>query len=292
MQRAFASGELDDDLVLNMDETHFIVNMDDGKTLDVKGATSVKYHDVVNGGEGMTMVVTLRGGASARLEVPMLIFQNETRSYPMRGLADDVPGVTYRTGPRGWMDRRVFAEWLREDRCIKPDRHARTQVVFVDNAAGHREDASLSDELSRKRVDLRFLPANSTDLCQPADANVIQMLKKVWRDEWEKEKLRLASEWRFSNVPNGAGEWSGKLKQPGKRFFLSLAARCCRQVSEMRDEDNVSRVRKSMIRCGLGKNLNGVWVVRQLFPHLQELVAKRREHFDGKEPLDFCEVVV
>lgn len=73
---------------------------------------------------------------------------------------------------------------------------------------------------------------------------------------------------------------------------MKLAAPCCRTVSSMRDQDNVSIVRKSMIRCGRELNLKGVWECEQLFPHLQELVHKDKEFFDDKQPIAFCEVVV
>ena len=57
LQRGFIQGDLHDDLVENVDETHFIVNMDNGRTLGFRGDDAVKYADVVSGGLGMTMVV-------------------------------------------------------------------------------------------------------------------------------------------------------------------------------------------------------------------------------------------
>jgi hypothetical protein len=38
------------------------------------------------------------------IEAPMLIFTNTHRSYPIRRLEDTIPGVTYKTGPKEWMD--------------------------------------------------------------------------------------------------------------------------------------------------------------------------------------------
>ena len=74
---------------------------------------------------------------------------------------------------------------------------------------------------------------------------------------------------------------SGKLTNPGKRFFLKLAAAVLRQVENERDEDGVSLVRKAMIGSGMALNLNGQWEVRQLFPHLQAIVSKYNENFQG-----------
>jgi hypothetical protein len=116
--RRFKSGELDENMVENVDETHFILNMDDGKTLGFVEDDQIKYADVVSGGEGMTMIVRLTGGQCAFIQPPMMIFQSKNRSYPIRGVPDDVPGVCYRTGPKGWNDRTVFPQWMRERRGI------------------------------------------------------------------------------------------------------------------------------------------------------------------------------
>ena len=39
------------------------------------------------------------------IEAPMLIFMNSSSNYPIRGLEDNIPGVYYRMGPKGWMDQ-------------------------------------------------------------------------------------------------------------------------------------------------------------------------------------------
>ena len=44
----------------NIDETHFFINMDNGRTLGFRGDSNVKYADVVAEGEAMTMVVRLQ----------------------------------------------------------------------------------------------------------------------------------------------------------------------------------------------------------------------------------------
>lgn len=100
----FKSGTLDEDLCFNMDETAFHVNMDDKKTLDWKGVVSCKYHDVTSGGQNFTMMVQVSWGRRGNIMPCFLVFQNASCNYPIRNCPDDVPGVSYRTDPKGWMD--------------------------------------------------------------------------------------------------------------------------------------------------------------------------------------------
>lgn len=68
---------MDENLTENVDETHFIINVDNGMTLDFRGDNDVKYADVVSGGIGMTMVVRLTAGPEAIICAPFMIFQND-----------------------------------------------------------------------------------------------------------------------------------------------------------------------------------------------------------------------
>ena len=43
LQRKFASREFDENFIENLDETHFVVNLDNGQILGFQGDTIVKY---------------------------------------------------------------------------------------------------------------------------------------------------------------------------------------------------------------------------------------------------------
>lgn len=66
----------------------------------------------------------------------------------------------------------------------------------------------------------------------------------------------------------------GKLRVPGKTFYLKLAAAVMQEVGNERDKDGTRHVRKAMIDYGMALNIKGQWEVHQLFPHLQAIVAK------------------
>jgi hypothetical protein len=62
-----------------------------------------------------------------------------------------------------------------------------------------------------------------------------------------------------------------------------LAADSVEDVNQQVDSDNVSYSRKAMIHCGMALALDGTWSVAQLFPHLQEIVTKHLQYFQGQD---------
>lgn len=268
----------EEDAMENADETHFVFNMDNGRTLGFRGTSTVKYADVVSGGENITMMVRITGGSRARIEVPFLIFRNAGRSHPIRGVPDIVPGVCYRSSPKGWMDGVNFAEWLREKRATG-SRNCGAQTLrhlFVDNCSGHVENEQVQELLAELNIKLHFFPPNATDVLQPADSFVIQKLKDAWRRHWDAYKANCVQKKLWTSG-------SGMLPNPGKSFFLKLAAKVVREVNQQRDKTGVTYARRAMIRTGMSLNLNGLWEEGQLSDELQAIVAKYRSHFEGEK---------
>ena len=258
LQRRFVSGESDEKLMENLDETHFVVNLDNGCTLGFRGDSTVKYAKVVSGGESMTMVVRISGGQRATIEALMLIFSNENRSYPIWGLIDDIPKVSYRTGPKGWMDQTIFPEYFLEPRAYQADLHHRQKIIWLDNCSGHAMTLRLATILVAKNTIFKFLPPCSThQVCQPANTFLISKIKDAWTRRWEPKKTELIQQNAWQNAPRADGQWSGKLTNPGKRFFLQLSADSVEEVNREVDCDNISYARKAMIWCGLALGLDG-----------------------------------
>jgi hypothetical protein len=85
----------------------------------------------------------------------------------------------------------------------------------------------------------------------------------------------------WQNTARTDGHWSGKLTNPGKHFFLQLIVDSVEDVNQEIDCHNISYSRKTMIRCGMALVLDGIWSVAQLFHHLQEIVAKHDQYFQG-----------
>ena len=68
---------------------------------------------------------------------------------------------------------------------------------------------------------------------------------------------------------------------------MQLATNSVENVNRDVDCDNISYARKAMICCGLALGLDGSWSVGQLFPHLQEIIAKHLQYFQGEEVPNF-----
>lgn len=64
----------------------------------------------MNGGEEITIIVRLTGGRDTRIAPSFRVFKKADCNYPIRNMADTVPSVSYRTGKKGWMDRRVMSK--------------------------------------------------------------------------------------------------------------------------------------------------------------------------------------
>jgi hypothetical protein len=89
LKRGFESGEFVDGCMENMDETHFIMDMENGKTLAFSGDKDIEYADVVSASTGMTMMVKV---TSNRIGTPMMVFINDD---PIRGVPDKTEGLYF-----------------------------------------------------------------------------------------------------------------------------------------------------------------------------------------------------
>lgn len=155
MFRAFISSELHENNVESADETHFVINMDNGSTLGFEGRKEVKWVDVVSDGENMTMVVRLSGGWDSRIENSFMLFKHRVRNHPIRGVLDTIEGVSSRTGPEGWMDSTVKPLWLKERQVFRFLPNDRRRVLYVDSCSGHVSTDALIEAANEINAGIR-----------------------------------------------------------------------------------------------------------------------------------------
>ena len=96
LHRNFSNDTFDENLMKNIDEAHFVVNINNGRTLGFRSDITVSYAEVVSDEDSMRMVIRISGGQRLMIEVSMLIFTNSNGNYLICGLDDNIPGVCYR----------------------------------------------------------------------------------------------------------------------------------------------------------------------------------------------------
>ncbi len=166
----------------------------------------------------MTMVVRL---GNHWIENPSMIFKNKYRNYSIHHVPNDVPGVSYRTDPIVWMDRKVTVQYLMNICGVRPLPNNETRYLFCDNCGGHSETEECDRAVTALNTKLYFHPANSTHCTQPDDSFVISKVKDVWKHMWDLEEIKMIQDGKWSNDKCSDCNWSGKLKNPGKATYLN-----------------------------------------------------------------------
>lgn len=97
----------------------------------------LKYEDVIRGVEGYKMVLRFSGTRDACIEFIFMVFMKKDRHYPIQRTIDDVSGVAYSTGTKGWMNKRVMVQWIFKLGIIKYIHSMHRFLHFVDNCSGN-----------------------------------------------------------------------------------------------------------------------------------------------------------
>ncbi|DAZ98024.1 TPA: hypothetical protein N0F65_004514 [Lagenidium giganteum] len=179
------------------------------------------------------------------------------------------------------MTQRVFREYLTEKRAMRRDPLGREKAIFLDNCSGHIDECECVEELKTLNAKLHLLP--------PADSFVIAKMKDVWQRKWNEKTITLIEDEWWQDKWRKDGKWSGKLQNPGKYYFLELAAEVIKEVNTKRDKNGLNYAQKAMIRCGMSLGADGKWSTAQLFPHLQEIILKYPASFDSDKDDDDSE---
>lgn len=179
-------------------------------------------------------------------------------------MPDTVPGVSYHTGKKAWINVRVFLERLNEISAIPTIPGACERAIFLNKASGYKFTDAVTGVLMRRNIDLRFFLKCSPGLCTPADRFAIQKVKTTWMRMWDELRMSMIQE----NVWNDSMKGSHKFPNPGKKFCSELAAKAVRYVDNQRIRDSVTFTTKAMIRYSLARSVNGTWEVKYICPHL------------------------
>lgn len=124
-----------------------------------------------------------------------MVFCNTDLDYPINGTPDDVEGVEYRKGPKGWMDTRVMPLWLSEKLVICELPHHRRSQLYVNNYSGYMETFKLKETTENIKTGNKYVPPNVTRFIQPlvngkkfhmaCDNFVLHNIKRAWTTHCE-----------------------------------------------------------------------------------------------------------
>lgn len=131
----------------------------------------MKHADVVSGSEGMTLLVHLCGCRDDTIDPAFIIFTRYGRSYLIKDTPDDIKCVSYRSGPKGWINKDTFPKYFQESKVINKLLNGRKMVLFLDNYSGHNVKSELRNARSATSTELHYFHQTPTHLLQPCICN-------------------------------------------------------------------------------------------------------------------------
>ena len=111
LKRGFENGTFDDNIMESAGDVRFIMNLPSGRSLGLsehelreedipslssvtKGTVTVpEKSDERLEGEKVSVLIRMRSGEHAKVEVPLVIFSDPFRTYPLEGIVDSVTGA-------------------------------------------------------------------------------------------------------------------------------------------------------------------------------------------------------
>ncbi len=159
--------------IYNMDEkglfytqlpkiTHTILDEDDD--------SQNKGSKMMTGKERITLVVCCNVDGTHQIPPAVIGKAQKPRCFPCKRSGRSIP-LPYWGQKKAWMDRSGMRKWL--DEVFLPEVEEKDKVVLlIDNCTAHNEVASTD------KVEVIFLPENTTPMYQPLDQGIIHTLDR------------------------------------------------------------------------------------------------------------------
>ena len=169
------------DQIYNMDETGHSTVQTLSKVISVKGKRQVGGITSAERGTNTTGVYC--HSASGRFIPPMLIFK---RKRMADSLKVDAPfGTIFACTDSGWIDSKVFVEWLRHFIAnVKPSPQNKV-LLLLDGHTSHSKNREAIVLARQHGVVMLSFPSHTTHRLQPLDVTFFKSLKNVYNIEVE-----------------------------------------------------------------------------------------------------------
>ena len=175
------------DMVVNMDQTALYHGMSRRRTLNQRGAHTVRVLE--NPAASVRSTAVLAVTLSGEKLKPMVVFKGRPSGRIARGIAtrrQPLPTtLEYAVQDNSWADGRVMMEWV--DKCLTPhlrDRNNRA-LIILDTYSAHLTERFRS-ALSALNCDIVYIPGGLTPMLQPLDISVNKPIKDYIRDSYSR----------------------------------------------------------------------------------------------------------
>ena len=159
--------------IYNVDETGIPLDHRPPKVVTKKGQKKVRSRTSGNKSQ-ITVIGCVNAGGSHM--PPFVIFDAKNLNHAWT--TGEVPGTTYGTSQKGWVDTELFKGWL-TNHFLQFAVSARPLLLLLD---GHSSHFQLIHFAKDHDIILFCLPPHTTHESQPLDASVFRSLKQHWQN--------------------------------------------------------------------------------------------------------------
>jgi len=160
--------------IFNCDETGIPLNPPSPKVVHKVGAKNPCY---LTGGSKTQITVLACASAAGYAIPPFVIFDRQTLNPQLT--KGEVPGTSYGLSANGWIDRKLFCDWMFEH-FLAYAPPARPLLLLLDGHSSHYCPEVIK-ACAMEEIIILALPPNTTHIIQPLDRGCFSPLKNQWK---------------------------------------------------------------------------------------------------------------
>ena len=176
--------------IYNCDETGFPLAPKPHKVLVERGQSHVYQSGVANTKTQIT--VLLCASAVGHYTKPLVVYPGvQPRTELRETFHDTFPEGLFGNSESGWMDSKLFVEWLENgfNECIIRRKVTKPVVLLIDGARAHLS-VEASEFCATNGIILYTLYPNATHLIQPLDLTLMSSVKTAYKEEMRQWYMR------------------------------------------------------------------------------------------------------
>lgn len=204
MRGELSGPEINQDYVINMDQTPIYFSMPPRRTLHLVGESTIPIASTDNSTSRVSVSVTLT--ASGLLLKPMMTFKGvpngriALREFPTYPNKEECLLTCQK---KAWVDEDNLKKWI--DGVLKPHLEGRpngvTPIVLLDSYPVHKMD-SIVQAIENLGAKVYHIPGGCTPLAQPVDVGFGAPFKARIRDLWQEYVMELGTDSAIFKTPD------------------------------------------------------------------------------------------